>query len=140
MFRHYADYLYTRDEISHQTLHWIQARVPGRRTPKTPRNPAVDLEELCSTLAYLAENHERYHLLYRLMLESDLRFEHVLRLLASPIIEGSVVVYNRVYSRLYCDEERGFCRLYLGFNQGVKRTEFAYFSIKTRRLTESLTP
>ncbi|WP_083756350.1 integrase [Hyperthermus butylicus] len=138
--RHYANYLYTRGEISHQTLHWIQARVPGRRTPKTPRNPAVDLEELRSTLAYLAGNHERYYLLYRLMLESGLRFEHALRLLASPILEGSVVVYDRVYPRLYCDEGRGFCRLYLGFNQGVKRAEFAYFSTKTRRLVEDLTP
>jgi intergrase/recombinase len=119
VFRHYAQYLYTRGEISHQTLFWILTRVPGRRSDKTPRNPVVDVGRLREALKYLRENHEYYYLLYRLMLESGLRFEHALRFLANPELEGQVSVYDRIYPRLYCDVGRGYCRVYLGFNRGL---------------------
>ena len=140
VFRHYSWYLYTRGEISHQTLFWILTRVPGRRTEKSPRNPVIDIEKLRRTLSYLRENHERYYLLYRLMLESGLRFEHALRFLGSPQLEGQVSVFDRIYPRLYCDNEGGYCRAYLGFNRGVKRAEFAYFSLETLELIRRLTP
>ena len=83
------------------------------RTEKLPRNPVIDIEKLSRTLIYLRENHERYYLLYRIMLESGLRFEHALRFLRSPQLEGQVSVYDRVYPRLYCDSESGYCRAYV---------------------------
>ncbi|MCE4599093.1 MAG: hypothetical protein F7C81_02730 [Desulfurococcales archaeon] len=138
VFRHYARYLYTRGEISHQTLHWIEIRVPGRRTQRTPRNPVIDYDVLRSTLEFLRESNWKYYVLYRLMLESGLRFEHSLHMLSSPQLDGNVVIYDRVYPRLYCDRERGFCRLYIGFNRGVKRAEFAYTSTQTIGMIKQL--
>lgn len=50
----------------------------GKEVPRGLRNLVVDLEALKRTLEFLRENHGEYYVLYRLMLESGLRFEHAL--------------------------------------------------------------
>ena len=140
VFRHYAWYLYRRGQIEYTTLNWILIRVPGRRVPRGPRNPVIDLDALRRTLEFLRENHGEYYVLYRLMLESGLRFEHALRMLSTYNPGGSGVFNDRVYPRLYCDQERGFCRYLLGLDSGVKRALFAYFSLETGELIREITP
>jgi intergrase/recombinase len=140
VFRHYAWYLYHRGLIEYTSLNWILVRVPGRRILRKPRNPPVDLKELRGTLKFLRENHREYYVLYRLMLESGLRFEHALYMLASYNPEGNDTFNDRIYPRLYCDSSGGFCRYLLGIDSGVKRAEFTYFSLFTGELIQEIAP
>ena len=79
-------------------------------------------------------------MLYRLMLESGLRFEHALRMLSTYNPRGIGVFNDRVDPRLYCDQARGFCRYLLGLDSCVKRDLFAYFSAETGELIREITP
>jgi len=54
--------------------------VPVRSYHLDVRPYRVDEGEVRRTLEFLRENHQKYYLLYRLMLESGLRVEHALRL------------------------------------------------------------
>ncbi len=80
VFRHYIQYLYYR-RISPETFGWIMEVVPSRSYRLDVRPYPIELEDVKRTLEYLKENHQLYYLVYRLMLESGARFEHVLRML-----------------------------------------------------------
>ena len=111
---------------------------PNPRTrkeePQRPQEPNGRPQALKRTLEFLRENHRKYYVLYRLMPESGLCFEHALRMLSTYNPRGSGMFNDRVYPRLYCDLARGFCRYLLGLDSGVKRALFAYYSMETGEL------
>jgi len=82
VFRHYIQYLYFRRRISPETFGWIMEVVPSRSYKLDVRPYKIELEDVRKTLGYLRQHHQTYYTIYRAMLESGARFEHVLKMLA----------------------------------------------------------
>jgi len=142
VFRHYIQYLYFRRRISPETFGWIMEVVPSRSYKLDVRPYKVEVEDVKRTLELLESRHQAYYAIYRVMLESGARFEHVLRMSEtwSPgdIIEiPGVGVETR---RLVCFESKGFCRYYMGLRGPEKPCEWIYFSIETLRVLRSFAP
>ncbi|MCD6301829.1 MAG: integrase [Staphylothermus sp.] len=142
VFRHYVRYLRYKGEISGDTRDWILERVPGRSFKKDVRSYQIMLEDVRRTMEFLRENHTTYYILYRLMLESGIRFFHALELLASWNPEELVKIkgINVETKRLVCFEDKGFCRYYMGIYRGQKSCVWVYFSTELLELIESIAP
>jgi len=89
--------------------------VPARSYHLDVRPYRVDEGEVRRTLEFLRENHQKYYLLYRLMLESGLRVEHALRLTHEFASDEEVEVpgLDLLVKRLVVAD--GFVRYYCGF-------------------------
>ncbi|MCD6084477.1 MAG: integrase [Desulfurococcales archaeon] len=136
VFRHYIQYLYFKRKISPETFGWIMEVVPSRSYKLDVRPYQISLEDLRKTLAFLKEKHQLYYTIYKAMLESGARFEHVLRMFEkwnpSEVIE--IPGLNIITKRLVCFEDRGFCRYYMGLRGSEKPCEWVYFSADTLKL------
>ena len=138
VFRHYIQYLYYRRAISPEVFGWIMEVVPSRGYRLDVRPYQISLEEVLRTFTYLKEHHEKYYLLYRLMLEGGLRLSHAIHIVKT-FNPGEVVEIPEVglvAKRLVCSEERGFCRYYVGVRGSQKPCEWAYFSVEALKLLE----
>jgi len=142
VFRHYIQYLYYRRRISPETFGWIMEVVPSRSYKLDVRPYPIELEDVRRTLEYLQERHAVYYTVYRIMLESGARFEHVLRMIELWAPEEKVEIPGAsiVTRRLVCFMERGFCRYYMGLRDGTKPCEWVYFSTGTLELLGRLAP
>ena len=142
VFRHYIQYLYFKRKISPETFGWIMEVVPSRSYKLDVRPYQVSLEDLKKTLAFLKEKHRLYYTIYRVMLESGARFEHVLKMFEnwSPRETIEIPGLNIVTKRLVCFEDEGFCRYYMGLRGPEKPCEWIYFSIETLKILENILP
>ena len=142
VFRHYIQYLYLKRKISPETFGWIMEVVPSRSYKLDVRSYQISLEDLRKTLAFLKEKHQLYYTIYKAMLESGARFEHVLRMFEkwnpSEVIE--IPGLNIITKRLICFEDRGFCRYYMGLRGSEKPCEWIYFSADTLKLLWEFAP
>ncbi|MFP3209390.1 MAG: integrase, partial [Nitrososphaeria archaeon] len=140
VFRHHAQYLYRRRLISPELFGWIMEAVPARSYHLDVRPYRVDEGEVRRTLEFLRENHRRYYLIYRLMLEGGLRLEHALRIARefAPDEEVEVPGLDLPVRRLA--EREGFARYYCGFRGSTKPCEWAYMSAETLRMLRELAP
>ena len=136
VLRHYIQYLYYRRVISPETFGWIMEVVPSRSYKLDVRPYQIDLEDVKKTLQHLQQHHEKYYLLYKLMLEGGLRLSHALQVVRE-FNPGEVVEIPGVgleTPRLVCFEDKGFCRYYVGVKGSQKPCEWAYFSAETLEL------
>ena len=134
VLRHYIQYLYYRRVISPETFGWIMEVVPSRSYKLDVRPYQISLEEVVKTLKYLKEHHEKYYLLYRLMLEGGLRLSHAIHIIKT-FSPDEVVEIREVglgTQRLVCFQD--FCRYYVGVKGSQKPCEWAYFSAETLEL------
>jgi intergrase/recombinase len=138
VFRHYVGYLHRRRAVSPEFLGWVLEAVPARSYHLDVRPYSIDEGEVRRTLEFLRENHRRYYLLYRLMLEGGLRVEHALRLARefAPGEEVEVPGLDLPVRRLA--EREGFARYYCGFRGSTKPCEWAYMSAETLRMLREL--
>ena len=106
VFRHYIQYLYYKRRISPETFGWIMEVVPSRSYKLDVRPYPLNIEEVFKTLAYLRERHEKYYLVYRLMLEGGLRLSHALMLIETfnPGEEIEISGAQLFTKRLVCFE------------------------------------
>ncbi|MEM0235986.1 integrase [Thermofilum sp.] len=142
VFRHYVQYLFYKRVIDPETWGWLIEVVPSRRYRLDVRPYQITLEDVRKTLNFLREHHELYYVLYRLMLESGARFEHVLEMLRSWS-PGKMVFIESIEletEKLVCFEDRGFCRYYLGLRGHQKPCEWLYLSINTLKQIEEHAP
>jgi intergrase/recombinase len=112
--------------------------VPSRSYKLDVRPYPINPEDVKRTLAYLREHHELYYLVYRLMLEGELRLSHALLLIKS-FNSGELVEIPGVgleTTRLVCFHDKGFCRYYVDLKGHTKPCEWAYFSTHTLELLE----
>ncbi|MEM4810270.1 MAG: integrase, partial [Desulfurococcaceae archaeon] len=77
VFRHYVQYLYHRRRVSPETFGWIMEVVPSRSYKLDVRPYQISIEDVRKTVSFLKENHRIYYTVYRAMLESGVRFEHL---------------------------------------------------------------
>ncbi len=142
VFRHYIQYLYYRRRISPETFGWIMEVVPSRSYKLDVRPYKIELEDVRKTLEYLKQHHQTYYTVYRVMLESGARFEHVLRMVAewSPSETIEIPGTGIVTKRLVCFEEKGFCRYYMGLRGSEKPCEWIYFSTSSLNLLQMFAP
>ncbi|RLE63480.1 MAG: integrase [Thermoprotei archaeon] len=142
VFRHYIQYLYFKRRISPETFGWIMEVVPSRSYKLDVRPYQISLEDLKKSLEFLGEKHQLYYTIYRVMLESGARFEHVLKMFEvwSPEEIIEVPGLDIVTKRLVCFEDKGFCRYYMGLRESEKPCEWMYFSIKTLKTLEDILP
>ena len=142
VFRHYIQYLYYKRRISPETFGWIMEVVPSRSYKLDIRPYPISLEDVKKTLEFLREKHRAYYAVYRVMLESGARFEHVLRMIEewrpSEVVEiPGVGLETR---KLVCFEKEGFCRYYLGLKGPEKPCEWIYVSLETAKLLRIVAP
>jgi intergrase/recombinase len=138
VFRHYIQYLYFMRRIPPETYGWLMEVVPSRSYRLDVRPYPINPEDVKRTLAYLRERHELYYLVYRLMLEGDLRLSHALLSIKS-LNPGELVEIPGVSletTRLVCLQDKVFCRYYVGLKGHTKPCEWAYFSIHTLELLD----
>jgi len=85
----------------------------------------VELEDVKKNLDYLKQHHIIYYTIYRIMLESGARFEHVLKMIGSwsPNEVVEIPGTGIETERLVCFEDRGFCRYYMGLRGPEKPCE-----------------
>ncbi|RLG86769.1 MAG: integrase [Thermoprotei archaeon] len=142
VFRHYIQYLYFRRRISPETFGWIMEVVPSRSYKLDVRPYRIDFDDVKRTLEFLKGKHEVYYTIYRIMLESGSRFEHVLRMIEtwSPSETVEIPGTSIASRRLICFNDRGFCRYYLGLRGSEKPCEWVYFSIDTLKLLRKIAP
>jgi len=142
VFRHYIQYLYYKRRISPETFGWLMEVVPSRSYKLDVRPYKVEVEDLRRTLELLKAKHRVYYVVYRAMLESGARFEHILRMVESwdPSDTVEIPGVNIETRRLVCFEDRGFCRYYMGLRGDVKPCEWVYMSMETLKLIESIAP
>jgi len=142
VFKHYIQYPYYRRRISPETFGWIMEVVPSRSYKLDVRPYKIELEDVRKTLAYLKQHHQTYYTIYRVMLESGARFEHVLKMIAewSPRETVEIPGTGIVTERLTCFEGRGFCRYYIGLRGPEKPCEWIYFSIGSLSLLQTFVP
>jgi len=110
--------------------------VPSRSYKLDVRPYQIDLDDVRKTLQYLQQHHEKYYLIYRLMLEGGLRLSHAIYIVKA-FNPNEVVEIREVgleTRRLVCFEDRGFCRYYVGVRESQKPCEWAYFSTETLEL------
>lgn len=142
VFRHYIQYLYYRRRISPETFGWIMEVVPSRSYKLDVRPYKIELEDVEKTLVYLKQHHQTYYTIYRVMLESGARFEHVLKMIAewNPKENVDIPGTGIVTERLACFEGRGFCRYYMGLRGPEKPCEWIYFSTDSLNLLLDFAP
>ncbi len=142
IFRHYIQYLYYKRRISPETFGWIMEVVPSRSYRLDVRPYQISLEDVKKTLEFLEQRHSIYYTIYRVMLESGARFEHVLKMAEtwSPNEVVEIPGVGIVTRRLVCFEDQGFCRYYMGLREGSKPCEWIYFSNETLELIEKTAP
>ncbi|MEM4546724.1 MAG: integrase, partial [Nitrososphaerota archaeon] len=142
VFRHYVQYLYHKRRIPPETFGWIMEVVPSRSYKLDVRPYQISIEDVRKTLKFLKENHRLYYTVYRAMLESGARFEHVLETIRTWNPRETVVIesIDLEVERLVCFEDRGFCRYYLGLRGHQKPCEWIYMSRGTIELLKTLAP
>ncbi|MHC1628064.1 MAG: integrase [Candidatus Nezhaarchaeales archaeon] len=140
VFRHYIQYLYYRRMISPETFGWMIEVVPSRSYKLDVRPYPIELDSVKKTMDHLRERHPLYYTIYRIMLESGARSEHVLLMLEnwSPNETIEVPGSSIITKRLVCGD--GFCRYYMGLRGANKPCEWIYFSRETLKLIESIAP
>jgi len=128
ILRHYIQYLYYRRKITPETFGWLMEVVPSRGYKLDVRPYPIDLEDVKETLKMFEEKHNVYYIVYRVMLESGARFEHVLRMIEtwSPSEHVEIPGVDLETRRLVCFEDKGFCRYYMGLRSGSKPCEWVY--------------
>jgi intergrase/recombinase len=139
VFRHYIQHLYHKRVNSPETFGWITEVVPSRGYKLDVRPCQVNLDDIVKMLQYLKQHHEKYHLIYRLMLEGGLRPSHATHIVKTfnPKEVVEIPEIHLETPRLVCFSNKGFCRYYAGIKGSQKPCEWAYFSIET--LGNSLT-
>ncbi|PUA33335.1 MAG: integrase [Zestosphaera tikiterensis] len=142
VFRHYIQYLYYKRRISPETFGWVMEVVPSRSYKLDVRPYQISLEEVKKTLKFLKINHQTYYVVYRVMLESGARFEHVLKMIKEWDPDEVIEIPNVGIesSRLVCFEDSDFCRYYMGLKGSEKPCEWIYFSIETLDMLEEIAP
>ncbi|MEM3954831.1 MAG: integrase [Sulfolobales archaeon] len=140
VFRHYVQYLYHKRRIPPETFGWIMEVVPSRSYKLDVRPYQISLEDVRKTLEFLKENHRLYYTVYRVMLESGVRFEHVLEMIRTWNPRETVVIesIDLETERLVCFDK--FCRYYLGLRGHQKPCEWIYMSRGTIELLKTLAP
>jgi len=142
IFRHYIQYLYFRRRISPEIFGWIMEVVPSRSYRLDVRPYPIKIEDVKQTLNHLKINHQTYYTIYRVMIESGARYEHVLKMIEywrpSEIIEipGPRIITERL--KLFKND--GFCRYYMGLKGPEKSCEWIYLSTETLKLIETIAP
>ncbi|MEM2223964.1 MAG: integrase [Acidilobaceae archaeon] len=116
--------------------------VPSRSYKPDVRPYQISIEDVKKTLKFLKENHTPYYTVYRAMLESGARFEHVLEMMKTWNPKETVVIesIDLETERLVCFEDRGFCRYYLGLRGHQKPCEWMYVSRETVELLRAVAP
>ena len=142
VFRHYIQYLYFKRRISPEIFGWIMEVVPSRSYKLDVRPYPISIEDVRHTLNFLSENHRAYYMIYRVMIESGARYEHVLKLIErwSPSEVIEIPRAEIVTRRLVRLDNEGFCRYYMGLRGPEKPCEWIYFTTKTLELLESIAP
>ena len=142
VFRHYIQYLYYKRKISPETFGWIMEVVPSRSYRLDVRPYPIKLEDVKRTYSHLKRHHTIYYTIYRAMLESGARFEHVLKMLEqwSPQERIEIPGTGIITERLVCFEDKSFCRYYMGLKESSKPCEWIYFSRETLKLIEKVAP
>jgi len=140
VFRHYVQYLYHKRRIPPETFGWIMEVVPSRGYRLDVRPYQISIEDVRKTLKFLKENHKTYYTVYRAMLESGARFEHVLEMIRTWNPRETVVIesIDLEVERLVCFDR--FCRYYLGLRGHQKPCEWIYMSRGTIELLKTLAP
>jgi len=141
VFRHYIQYLYHKRLISPETFGWIMEVVPSRGYKLDVRPYQINLDDVVKTFQYLKQHHEKYYLIYRLMIESGLRISHAIHIVKT-FNPNEVVEISEIHletSRLVCFSDKGFCRYYVGIKGSQKPCEWAYFSIETLKMLNGYT-
>lgn len=140
VFRHYIQYLYYKRRISPETFGWIMEVVPSRSYKLDVRPYRIDLEDVKKTFNYLKEKHQTYYTLYKIMLESGARFEHILKIVVEWRPDEIVEIPNIgiATKRLMCFEDKGFCRYYMGLRGPEKPCEWVYFGLDTLKIIKSI--
>jgi intergrase/recombinase len=136
VFRHYIQYLYHKRLISPETFGWIMEVVPSRGYKLDVRPYQINLDDVVKTFQYLKQHHERYYLVYRLMIESGLRISHAIHIVKTfnPKEVVEIPEIHLETPRLVCFSDKGFCRYYVGIKGSQKPCEWAYLSIETLEL------
>jgi intergrase/recombinase len=136
VFRHYIQYLYHKRLISPETFGWIMEVVPSRGYKLDVRPYQINLDDVVKTFQYLKQHHEKYYLIYRLMIESGLRISHAIHIVKTfnPKEVVEIPEIHLETPRLVCFSDKGFCRYYVGIKGSQKPCEWAYFSIETLEL------
>jgi len=116
--------------------------VPSRSYKLDVRPYKIEIEDIRKTLELLKTRHKVYYTIYRAMLESGARFEHILRMIEnwSPSDTVEIPGVSIETRRLVCFEDRGFCRYYMGLRGDVKPCEWVYMSMETLGMIESIAP
>jgi len=136
VFRHYIQYLYYRRKISPETFGWLMEVVPSRSYKLDVRPYQINIDDVRRTLEFLKDHHRTYYTVYRIMLESGTRFEHVLKMVESWKPEETVEIpgVGVETKRLVCFEEKEFCRYYMGLRGSEKPCEWVYMSLGAVKL------
>jgi intergrase/recombinase len=136
VFRHYIQYLYHKRLISPETFGWIMEVVPSRGYKLDVRPYQINLDDVVKALQYLKQHHEKYYLIYRLMLEGGLRLSHAVHIVKTfnPKEVVEIPEIHLETPRLVCFNDKGFCRYYAGIRGSQKPCEWAYFSIEALEL------
>ena len=136
VFRHYIQYLYHKRFISPETFGWIMEVVPSRGYKMDVRPYQISLDDVAKALQHLKQHHEKYYVVYRLMLEGGLRLSHAVHIVKT-FNPNEVVEIPEIHletPRLVCFQDKGFCRYYVGIKGSQKPCEWAYFSIETLKI------
>jgi len=114
--------------------------VPGRSYKLDVRRYEIEPEDFRRTLEHLRQHHRAYYTIYRVMLESGPKFEHVLKMIAewSPGETVEVLGTGIASRRLVCFKDKDFCRYYMGLRETEEPCEWIYFSAETLKLVESI--
>jgi len=136
IFRHYIQYLYYRRRIPPETFGWLMEVIPSRSYKLDVRPYTINLDDVRKTMEFLKQRHEKYYVLYRLMLESGARLKHAIQVLRtfSPDEVIEIREIDMVTKRLVCFEKH--CRYFVGIRGGQKPCEWLWFSTETLKLLE----
>ena len=135
VLRHYIQYLYYKRQINPETYGWIMNVVPSRSYRVDIRTYTIDESDVAKTLRFLRKNQRTYYLVYRIMLESGIRYLHALRLIKEFRPDEKVEIPSLgLIPRLVIFDEKGFCRYFLGLTNTSKRCDWVYMSTETLNL------
>jgi len=126
IFRHYIRYLCYKRRISPETFGWIMEVAPSRSYRLDVSSYQISLYDVKKTLEFLRSKHAVYYVIYRVMLESGARFEHVLKIIKTWRPDEVIEILNIGVEtrRLVCLKEKGFCRYYMGLRGSEKPCEW----------------
>ena len=110
VFRYYIQYLYYKRVISLETFGWIMEVVPSRGYKMDVRPYQISLEDVAKTMQHLRQYHEKYYLIYRLMIEGGLRLLHTVHIVKSfnPKEVVEIPEIHLETPRLVCFNDKGF--------------------------------